>query len=82
MEQNVIEIYKASEECHQEKLLFARSAFVEGMDDTQRIILKYHSDLNLDFLDEDLEKEVSTGGVPAPRAGVAETEGVANALLA
>lgn len=49
----VVEAYKMSKECHQEKLNFTRSTFAEGMDDTQRRVLKCYSDLNLNFLDED-----------------------------
>lgn len=77
----VVEAYKASEECCQEKLLFIQPAYVEGMDHTQRRILKCHSNLNLDFLDEDkLDDDVQTKGAPTSRVGMARAEWDVNTL--
>lgn len=62
------EACKASKECCQEKLIFAQLAFVESIDNTWKRILKHHSDLNLDFLDEDeSDDEAPTEGAPAPK---------------
>lgn len=70
--------YKTSKEYCQEKLLFTKLAFVEGMVDTQRRILKHYSDLNLDFLDEDKsDNDGPVEGALAHRAKVIGTKGAA-----
>lgn len=71
----MVKVYKTFEECRQEKLLFIQPAFAEGIDDTQRRILKCHPDLNRDFLDEDeLDNDVPTEGALASGVEVASTK--------
>lgn len=74
--QKAMEGYKASEECYQEKLLFAQPTFVEGMEDTQRRILGRYSNLNLNFMYEDeWDNEGPIEGAPTLGAEVAGTKG-------
>lgn len=51
--QKAVGAYKASEECHWEKLNFARLTFAERLKDTRKKVLKHHLDLNMDFFYED-----------------------------
>lgn len=74
MAQAVIEAYKMSKECHQEKLLFSQPAFAKGMDDTRKRIIKHYSNLNLDFLDENKPDN----DVPTEHAMILEVEVVGN----
>lgn len=71
------------EECHQEKLLFSRPAFAEGMDDTRKRILKHYSNLNQDFLDEDVSNNnIPAEGASIPKVEVVGIEGVIDTLPA
>lgn len=64
----MVEAYKASEECHQEKLVFVEPTFAKGMKDTRRMVAKHYPFLNLNFLDEeDQDKGAPTEGVPTPK---------------
>lgn len=66
MTRATLEVYKLSKECYQEKLNFSRSALAKGMDDARMRVLKYYSDLNLSFLDQDeSDEEALTKGEPA-----------------
>lgn len=62
----IVEAYKVSNECYQEKLAFRELAFAKGMDDTRRRVTNCYSDINLDFLDEDDSSDnAPTKDVPA-----------------
>lgn len=64
----MVEAYKAYEGYCQEKLIFAKPNFPEGMDNTKRRVTKCYTFLNLDFLDEeDQDEGAFIKGVPAPR---------------
>lgn len=62
-----MEAYKAFKECRQEKLAFTHPAFIEGMDNTRKRVLKWFPELNLDFLDKDeSDEDLPVEGVLAP----------------
>lgn len=49
----MVEAYKASTECHHEKLASSELAFAKGMDNTRRRIIKCYLGIDLHFLDEE-----------------------------
>lgn len=74
MVQKGLEAYKLSKECLNQKIKYSTRAYVVRKDEVRSKVAAYFSDLDLAFLDEDLEDDKPTIEVEVATDPLAQTQ--------